>query len=94
MNRWLAPRFWLVWSCLVLLGTSVSAETTKTPHFLVVFEGADASLAKTIVESLGRARETLTIELGVEHDRPLKVRLVPHLAYQGLVGRQGQSVNQ
>jgi len=84
MKRWPAPRFWLVWSCLVLVGTSVSAETTKTSHFLVVFEGADASLAKTILDSLGRARETLTIELGVEHDRPLKVRLIPHLAYQGL----------
>jgi hypothetical protein len=84
MKRRLAIGLFLAWSCLALVAPSVSAETTETSHFLVVFEPSDASLVTTIIDSLERARETLTVELGVEHNRPLKVRLIPHLAYQGL----------
>ena len=84
MNRWLALGLFLVWSCLTLVAPSVSADTTETSHFLVVFQPSNASLAKKILDSLEEARETLTVELGVEHDHPLKVKLIPHLAHQGL----------
>ena len=84
MTRGLALGLSLVWFCLTLVAPSVCADTTETAHFLVVFEPSDASLAKTILDSLERARETLTVELGVEHDHPLKVKLIPHLAHQGL----------
>ena len=84
MKRSFLPRvFWLVWCWPILLATSVSGETVKTPHFLVVYPPSDASFAKTIADSLEKARETLTVELTVKHNHPLKVKLVPSL-YQGL----------
>jgi len=63
---------------------AIATATTETSHFLVVFQPSNASLAKKILDSLEEARETLTVELGVEHDHPLKVKLIPHLAHQGL----------
>jgi hypothetical protein len=85
MKRSSFPRMvWLVWWWPILLATSVSGETLTTPHFLVVYPSCEASFAQTIASSLEKARETLTLELTVKHNHPLKVRLVPRLTYQGL----------
>jgi len=61
----------------------VSAENLETPHFFIMYPPSDASLAKTIAESMERARETLTDELGVSHENPLKIKLVSRLTSGG-----------
>lgn len=57
----------------------VSADDLRTPHFLIIYPPQDGSLAQTIAESMERARETLTVELGVTHENPLKIKLVPNV---------------
>jgi hypothetical protein len=56
-----------------------SAENLETPHFFIMYPPDDAALAEAIVGTLDRARVTLTEHLGVDHESPLKIRLVPSL---------------
>ncbi len=83
MNRYLSHTLFtmICWSALVV--SLVSAETLETPHFLIVYPLQEVSLAGTIVETMEEARDILTQELGVAHENPLKIRIVPHLTTGG-----------
>jgi len=83
MGRHLLDRLWMVLLWFVLITPLVSAENLETPHFLIIYPTSDTSLAKTIAESMEKARETLTEELGVSHENPLKIKLVSHVANKG-----------
>lgn len=83
MNRYFLRTLciWLFWSLLIT--PLVSAENLETPHFFIMYPPSEASLAKTIAESMERARETLTEELGVSHENRLKIKLLSCLYNRG-----------
>jgi len=78
MNRYLSQTLLMIcWSVLIIY--SVSAENLETPHFFIIYPPQEVSLAGTIAETMEDARTTLTQELGILHEDPLKIRVVPHL---------------
>lgn len=84
MHQYLSRKLWMVLCWSLAITPLVSADTLETPHFFIVYPPEDASLAQTLADSMERARETLTAELGVSHEDPLKIRLV---SYVGGVGK-------
>lgn len=83
MNRYLFGKLCIAVFWFLVITPLISAENLETPYFSIMYPPSDASLARTIAESMERARETLTEELGVSHENPLKIKFVSCLADEG-----------
>lgn len=65
------------------IAPTVSAENLETPHFLIIYPPSDAGLAETIAVSMEGARETLTDDVGINHEHRLTIKLVINLTNGG-----------
>jgi len=77
MRRFLSVLPPIVLLGLLIFGAPVSGDELRSAHFLIIHPPEDGPLAEAIASSLERARETLQVELGVSHGRPLRIKLVP-----------------
>jgi len=79
MKRYTFGRLSMVLLLCLVIVPSISAETLESPHFVIIYQPSDSSLARAIAGSIERARETLTEELGVGHENLLKIKFVSFL---------------